>query len=125
MFCDVQVPGEARGVGHRDHVRLLDRVEAGDRGAVETHPALERVLEPEELIKKRLQLAEESGEPRRIKRTSRSRTTLIASSGGLGALDPAVTVAKPTPVSTPRRVSIVQIAGSKYVTGSTRNFTGL
>src|SRR4029434_2507593 len=29
-------------VGHRDHVRLLDRVEAGDRGPVEAHPALER-----------------------------------------------------------------------------------
>ena len=29
---------EGGGVGHRDHVRLLDRVEAGHRGAVEAHP---------------------------------------------------------------------------------------
>ena len=37
--------GERRRVGHRDHVGLLDRVEAGDRGAVEAHAALERVVE--------------------------------------------------------------------------------
>ena len=32
-------------VGHGDHVRLLDRVEAGDRGAVEAHPPVERVVQ--------------------------------------------------------------------------------
>ena len=54
---------ERRRVGHRDHVGLLDRVEAGDRGAVETHPALERVVELGRVDRERLQLAEDVGEP--------------------------------------------------------------
>jgi hypothetical protein len=35
---------EGRGVGHGEHVGLLDGIEAGDRGAVETHAVLERVV---------------------------------------------------------------------------------
>jgi len=33
--------GEGRRVGHRDHVGLFDRVEAGDRGSVEADATLE------------------------------------------------------------------------------------
>ena len=54
---------ERRRVGHRDHVRLLDRVEAGDRRAVEAHPALERVVELLGVDRERLQLPEDVGEP--------------------------------------------------------------
>src|SRR5207302_10108441 len=36
---------EGRRIGNRDHVRLLDRVEAGDRRAVEAHPVVERALD--------------------------------------------------------------------------------
>src|SRR5262249_54050340 len=62
----LRAPGqdrERRGVGQRDHVRLLDRVEAGDRGAVEAHPALERVVELERVDREALELAEDVGEP--------------------------------------------------------------
>ena len=55
--------GEGGGVGHRDHVRLLDRVEAGDRGAVEAHPTLQRVLELCGVDREALQVAEDVGEP--------------------------------------------------------------
>src|SRR5204862_2168467 len=55
--------GEGARVGHRDHVRLLDRVEAGDRRAVEPHPALERVLELLGVDREALELAEDVGEP--------------------------------------------------------------
>ena len=55
--------GEGRGIGHGDHVRLLDRVEAGDRGAVEAHAALEGVLELGGVDREALQLAEHIGEP--------------------------------------------------------------
>ena len=54
---------ERLGVGHRDHVRLLDRIEAGDRGAVESHPALERVRELGRVDRECLELAEDVGEP--------------------------------------------------------------
>ena len=54
---------EGRGVRHRDHVRLLDRVEAGDRGPVETHAAVEGVLELGGVDREALQLAEDVGEP--------------------------------------------------------------
>src|SRR5438034_432093 len=35
---------EGRGIRDRDHVGLFDRVEAGDRRAVEAHPVVERAL---------------------------------------------------------------------------------
>ena len=35
---------ERRRIGDGDHVRLLDRVEAGDRRAVEAHPVVQRLL---------------------------------------------------------------------------------
>ena len=54
---------EGARIGHRDHVRLLDRVEAGDRGAVEAHPALEGVGELGGVDRERLELAEDVGEP--------------------------------------------------------------
>ena len=54
---------EGRGVGHGDHVGLLDGVEAGDRGAVEAHPALEGVVELGRVDRERLELAEDVGEP--------------------------------------------------------------
>ena len=54
---------EGAGVGHRDHVRLLDRVEAGDRRAVEAHARLECVVELGGVDRERLQLAEDVGEP--------------------------------------------------------------
>ncbi len=52
-----------RRIGHRDHVRLLDRVEPGDRGAVEPHPALEGVVELLGVDREALQLPEEVREP--------------------------------------------------------------
>ena len=55
--------GEGRGVGHRDHVRLLDRVEAGDRRAVEAHSGLERAVELGGVDRERLQLPDHVGEP--------------------------------------------------------------
>ncbi len=54
---------ERAGVGHRDHVGLLDRVEASDRRAVEAHARLERVVELRRVDRERLQLAEDVGEP--------------------------------------------------------------
>jgi hypothetical protein len=54
---------EGGRVGHRQHVGLLDRVEAGDRGAVEAHPAFEGVVELAGVDRKALQLAEDVGEP--------------------------------------------------------------
>ena len=56
-------PRERRRIGLRDHVGLLDRVEAGDRRAVEAHPALERVRQLGDVDRERLQLAEDVGEP--------------------------------------------------------------
>ncbi len=54
---------ERARVGHRDHVRLLDRVEARDRGAVEAHPRLERVVKLRRVDRERLQLPEDVREP--------------------------------------------------------------
>src|SRR5207237_9972687 len=54
---------EGGGVGHGDHVRLLDAVEAGDRGAVEAHPVLERVGQLVAADGERLQLAQDVREP--------------------------------------------------------------
>jgi hypothetical protein len=59
-------PGQHRvrvRVGHRDHVRLLDRVEAGDGRAVEAHPVGERVLELLAADGEALQLPVDVGEP--------------------------------------------------------------
>ena len=54
---------EGRRVGHGDHVRLLDGVEAGDRAAVEAHAALEGVVELGGVDAERLQLAQDVREP--------------------------------------------------------------
>ena len=54
---------ERRGVGHRDHVGLLDPAEALDRGAVEAHPLGERSLELLGRDREGLQEAQHVGEP--------------------------------------------------------------
>jgi hypothetical protein len=54
---------ERARVGHGDHVGLLDWVEAGDRGAVEAHPPLERIAQLGGVDRESLQLAEDVGEP--------------------------------------------------------------
>ena len=54
---------EGRRIRHRDHVRLLDRVEARDRGPVEAHAAVEGVLELGGVDREALQLAEHVREP--------------------------------------------------------------
>ena len=62
----VRPPGqhlEGGHVGHGDHVRLLDGVEAGDRGAVEAHAALEGVVELRCVDREALQLPQDVGEP--------------------------------------------------------------
>jgi hypothetical protein len=51
------------GVGHRDHVRLFDRVEPCYRRPVESHTALERVIELLRVDREALQLPEDVGEP--------------------------------------------------------------
>ena len=50
-------------IGDRDHVRLLDRVEAGDRRAVEAHPVVERALELVGRDREALQMPLEVVEP--------------------------------------------------------------
>ena len=50
-------------VGHRDHVRLLDRVEAGDRRAVEAHAVGEGALELLAAHGEALQLSVDVREP--------------------------------------------------------------
>ena len=50
-------------VGHGDHVRLFDGVEAGDRRAVEAHAALEGVVELLGGDREGLELPEDVGEP--------------------------------------------------------------
>ena len=50
-------------VGHGDHVRLLDGVEAGDRGAVEAHAPVERVVDLLLGDGEALQLPEDVREP--------------------------------------------------------------
>uniref|UniRef100_A0A6J5ZZ65 Unannotated protein n=1 Tax=freshwater metagenome TaxID=449393 RepID=A0A6J5ZZ65_9ZZZZ len=64
LFGTPRKDGEGRRIGHRDHVRLLNRVEAGDRRTVEAHPALERVVELVDSNRERLQLTEDVGEPK-------------------------------------------------------------
>jgi hypothetical protein len=62
----VDPPREHRvrvSVGHRDHVRLLDSVEAGDRRAVEAHALCERPLQLLATDREALQLSEYVGEP--------------------------------------------------------------
>ena len=54
---------EGRRVGDRDHVRLLDRVEAGDRRAVEAHAVVERAFELADRDREALEVALEIGEP--------------------------------------------------------------
>ena len=54
---------ERARVRHRDHVRLLDPVEAGDRRAVEAHALLERPLQLVLADGEALQLAEDVREP--------------------------------------------------------------
>ena len=54
---------EGRRVGDRDHVRLLDPVEARDRRAVEAHPVVERVLHLLRRDREGLEVALEVGEP--------------------------------------------------------------
>jgi hypothetical protein len=55
--------GEGARVGHRDHVGLLDRVEARDRRTVEAHPVREGVSELVAPDREGLQLPEDVGEP--------------------------------------------------------------
>ena len=54
---------ERLGIRDRDHVRLLDRVEAGDRRAVEAHPVVERGLDLARGDREALQMPLEIGEP--------------------------------------------------------------
>src|SRR5262249_42541780 len=54
---------EALGVGDRHHVRLLDGVEAGDRGAVEAHPVVEGALDLVGRDREALQMTLDVGEP--------------------------------------------------------------
>ena len=54
---------EARRVGDRHHVRLLDRVEARDRRAVEAHPVVQRLLHLRGRDRERLEVPLEVGEP--------------------------------------------------------------
>jgi hypothetical protein len=54
---------EAGRIGQGDHVGLLDRIEPRDRGPVEAHTALERVLELLRVDREALQLAEHVREP--------------------------------------------------------------
>ena len=54
---------ERLGIGDRDHVRLLDRVEAGDGRAVEAHPVVERALGLADRDREALEMPLEIGEP--------------------------------------------------------------
>src|SRR4029450_1065620 len=55
-------PVRAR-IGDRDHVRLLDRVEPGDRRAVESHPVVKGALDLARGHRERLEVSLEVGEP--------------------------------------------------------------
>jgi len=62
----LRAPGQQREgprVRLGDHVRLLDRVEAGDARAVEAHAVVEGVVELLGIDRERLQVAEDVGEP--------------------------------------------------------------
>ena len=54
---------ERRRIGDRDHVRLLDPVEPGDRRAVEAHPVVERALHLVRRDRERLEMPLEIREP--------------------------------------------------------------
>src|SRR5262249_14488140 len=54
---------EGVGIGDCDHVRLLDRVEPGDRRAVEAHPVVERVLDFARGDREALEMSLDVGEP--------------------------------------------------------------
>ena len=54
---------ERGGIGDRDHVRLLDRVEARDRRPVEAHPVVERALHLGGRHRERLEMPLEVREP--------------------------------------------------------------
>ena len=54
---------EGRRVGHGDHVGLFDRVETGDRGAVEAGAAVEGVAQLGAVDREALELTEDVGEP--------------------------------------------------------------
>ena len=54
---------EGGRVRHRDHVGLLDRVEAGDRRSVEAHPPFKGVGELGGVDREGLELTEDVGEP--------------------------------------------------------------
>ena len=79
---------EGARVGHRDHVGLLDRVEAGDRGAVEAHARLERVVEFLGVDRERLQLTEDVGEPEADEADVALRDERLDVLGGLRLLVP-------------------------------------
>ena len=76
--------GERARVGHRDHVRLLDRVEPGDRGSVEAHAALEGVIEIVGVDREALQLTEDVGEPEPDEADAAIRDDAAHVLGGLG-----------------------------------------
>ena len=54
---------ERGGIGDRDHVGLLDRVEAGDRRAVEAHPVVQRALDLGRRDREALEVALDVREP--------------------------------------------------------------
>ncbi len=54
---------EARRVGNRNHVRLLDRVETRDRRTVEAHPVVQRLRHLRRCDRERLEVSLEVGEP--------------------------------------------------------------
>ena len=54
---------EARRIGDRDHVRLLDRVEPRDRRAVESHPVVQCLRHLRRRDRERLEVPFEVGEP--------------------------------------------------------------
>ena len=62
-FEAVRQDAEGRRIGDRDHVRLLDRVEAGDRGTVEAHAVVEGAGQLALRDREALQMPFEIGEP--------------------------------------------------------------
>jgi hypothetical protein len=77
---------ERGGIGHRDHVRLLDGVEAGDRRAVEAHAALEGVVELLGGDREGLELPEDVGEPEADEADRSFRDERLDVLGGLWAV---------------------------------------
>ena len=76
---------ERARVGHRDHVRLLDRVEARDRRAVEAHARLERVVQLVSVDREGLQLAQDVREPKADEADVASWTSAFTSSAVFGS----------------------------------------